>query len=43
MAEKSKRMWRCVECGYVHEGEEPPEVCPECYAPKDAFIEVTDA
>lgn len=31
------KKWRCKECGYVHEGEEPPEVCPECYAPKSEF------
>jgi len=22
--------WVCRECGYVHEGEEPPELCPSC-------------
>ena len=29
--------WICVVCGYVHEGEEPPEVCPQCGAPKEKF------
>ncbi|WP_026896255.1 NADH peroxidase [Clostridiisalibacter paucivorans] len=28
----------CKVCGYVHEGEEAPEVCPQCKAPKDKFI-----
>ena len=22
--------WRCLNCGYVHEGTEPPEKCPAC-------------
>jgi rubrerythrin len=39
---KTKKLWRCVECGFMYEGEEPPDICPECYAPKDAFVEVTD-
>lgn len=30
----------CKVCGYVYEGENPPEVCPQCKA-KDAFIEQT--
>jgi len=25
-----KKIWVCRECGYVHEGEEPPEECPAC-------------
>lgn len=32
----------CVVCGYVHEGEEPPEVCPICKAPKEKFKEMKD-
>ncbi len=28
-------------CGYVHEGEEPPEKCPVCGAGPDKFFEVT--
>ncbi len=28
---KSKKVrWKCLVCGYVHEGEEPPSVCPAC-------------
>lgn len=34
------KRWKCVECGYIHEGEHPPDVCPMCYAPIDAFVEV---
>jgi rubrerythrin len=25
-----KMTWRCRNCGYLHEGEEAPEVCPAC-------------
>ncbi len=25
-----KVVWVCRKCGYVHEGEEPPERCPSC-------------
>ena len=27
----------CTICGYVHEGDAPPEVCPVCKAPKTSF------
>ncbi|MDK2925268.1 MAG: hypothetical protein PWQ41_1042 [Bacillota bacterium] len=26
--------WRCRNCGYIHEGTEPPEVCPACAHPR---------
>ena len=29
--------WICTVCDYVHEGEEPPEVCPVCGAPAEDF------
>jgi len=28
----------CTICGYVHEGPEAPEACPQCKAPKAKFI-----
>ncbi|MFZ5644508.1 MAG: flavin reductase [Bacillota bacterium] len=31
------RKWVCIVCGYVHEGNEPPETCPVCGAPRDKF------
>ena len=34
------KKWRCTVCGYIHEGPEPPEVCPVCGAPASAFEEV---
>ena len=27
--------WVCKVCGYVHEGDTPPERCPQCGAPAD--------
>ncbi|GMO36015.1 MAG: NADH peroxidase [Candidatus Azobacteroides pseudotrichonymphae] len=32
-----KTKWICVVCGYVHEGEEVPEFCPQCGQPRDKF------
>jgi rubrerythrin len=33
----------CAVCGYVHIGNEPPEKCPQCGAPRQKFSEKTDA
>jgi rubrerythrin len=30
-------LWKCAECGYVHEGEEAPKVCPLCGKPQAYF------
>ncbi len=35
---EKKTAWRCRNCGYIHEGEEAPEVCPAC-AHKQAHFE----
>lgn len=32
-----KVTWRCRNCGYLHEGEEAPEVCPACAHAKAHF------
>ena len=29
----------CSVCGYVYEGEVPPEKCPQCKAPREKFVE----
>jgi rubrerythrin len=29
--------WVCRNCGYVHEGLEPPKVCPSCAHPQSHF------
>lgn len=30
-------IWRCLNCGYLHEGEEAIDVCPACCHPKAHF------
>jgi rubrerythrin len=35
--EARMKKWRCKICGYVHEGENPPDKCPICGATKDRF------
>ncbi len=32
----------CVICGYIHEGNEPPEICPVCKADKSKFEEMKE-
>lgn len=32
-------IWRCRNCGFIHVGKNPPEVCPLCKHPK-AYFEV---
>ena len=29
--------WICKVCGYVHEGDTPPEECPVCHVKSDKF------
>jgi len=33
------KKWVCSVCGYVHEGDTPPEQCPVCKQPAEKFIE----
>ena len=35
-----KKKFRCLVCGYVYEGENPPAECPQCRAKGDKFVEV---
>ncbi len=35
--EKKSTKWVCRECGYEHEGTEPPEKCPSCEHPRSYF------
>ena len=34
------KKWQCTVCGYIHEGDEPPEECPVCGADRSKFIEI---
>lgn len=33
----------CSVCGYVHEGDEAPERCPQCKQPREKFKEVVES
>lgn len=30
-------LWKCSVCGFLHEGDDAPEKCPKCGAPKKKF------
>lgn len=32
-----KTKWRCLNCGYIHDGEEAPSPCPACAHPQAYF------
>lgn len=34
---EGKVFWKCLNCGYIHEGEKAPNVCPACDHPQSYF------
>ena len=32
--------FKCTVCGYIHEGQDAPDVCPRCKQPREKFVEV---
>lgn len=34
---ETNRVWRCINCGYIHEGQRAPEKCPACVRPSNYF------
>ena len=34
---EGKIIWKCRNCGYIHEGEKAPDVCPACLHPQSYF------
>ncbi|MFH1090277.1 MAG: ferritin family protein, partial [Pseudomonadota bacterium] len=30
-------VWRCLNCGYLHQGPEAPESCPACAHPREYY------
>jgi len=39
---EEKVRWKCRNCGYIHEGSEPPQTCPACQHPQgyyEIFVE----
>lgn len=37
-----EKKFRCIVCGYVHEGPTPPEECPICMVGPENFKEITE-
>lgn len=37
-APKSEKKWRCLVCGHIYQGEEPPAVCPACGVGQENFV-----
>ncbi len=36
------KKWICTVCGYIHEGDQPPEICPQCKVPAEQFVEMEE-
>jgi len=36
------KKFRCKVCGYIHEGTEPPEICPVCGVGPEEFEEIKE-
>ena len=34
--------WKCSVCGYIHEGDTPPESCPVCKQPASKFVKMEE-
>ncbi|WP_456300829.1 rubrerythrin [Vallitalea guaymasensis] len=34
---EEKTLWKCDNCGYIHEGDSAPQVCPACAHPQSYF------
>jgi len=34
---EEEKSWRCLNCGYIHVGEEAPDKCPACVHPREFF------
>jgi rubredoxin len=37
-----KKLFKCSVCGFVYEGEQAPDICPKCGAPKEKFSQLDD-
>lgn len=38
----ASKKWRCSVCGYIHEGDAPPENCPVCGVPASEFEDINE-
>jgi rubrerythrin len=34
------KKWKCKVCGFIHQGDEPPDTCPICGASRDQFVQI---
>jgi len=34
---ENQSVWRCMNCGYIHQGANPPDQCPACVKPIEYF------
>ena len=32
--------WKCLNCGYIHTGQEAPDVCPACAKPRGYYMQL---
>ena len=32
--------FKCTVCGYIHEGEDAPDICPRCKQPREKFVQM---
>ena len=37
-----KKVWACRNCGFLHEGEQAPDLCPCCHHPQSFFELIAD-
>jgi rubredoxin len=37
-----KKLFKCSVCGFVYEGDDAPDFCPKCGAPKEKFVALTE-
>ena len=35
-------LWKCSVCGMIVQGDEAPDTCPKCGAPKEKFVKLTE-
>jgi rubrerythrin len=34
---ETEKVWKCINCGYLHTGKAAPEKCPACVKPRGYF------
>ncbi len=35
-------LWKCSNCGFLHEGDEAPDICPKCGVSKDKYVALSE-